>query len=294
MEKKVKKIAILSGKGGTGKTTVAAALSQLMDNKTIADCDVDAADLYILLNPKEISSHKFYGGNKAEIIADKCVKCGLCQKYCRFNAIEDYQVNPLACEGCGFCYHICDFDAVKFEPAVSGIIYRSKVETNEDFFYASLMPGEGNSGKLVTEIKKLAEESSRSNDRDFILIDGPPGIGCPVNAAVADVDLVVIVAEPTKSGVHDLKRLIELLKNFRIITSLIINKFDLNLELTSYIQQYAKAENITIIGKLPYDYQIVQALQKRTNLLDYSDITKTKFEEIKERILELVEMEKVL
>lgn len=294
MHHKAKKIAILSGKGGAGKTTVTMGLSSIIQNKTIADCDVDAADLYILLNPKDISSHYFYGGNKAEIIEDRCVKCGLCQKYCRFDAIKGYQVNPLACEGCGFCYNICTFDAVKFEPAVSGKIYAAKISTNEDLFYASVISGEGNSGKLVTEIRRLAEKASEENNRDFIIIDGPPGIGCPVNAAITGVDVVAIVVEPSKSGIHDLKRLIELLKTFNIVSTLIINKYDLNNDLTTEIETFGETMNIETSGRIPFNYNVVKALQNKQNILEHSPTIKMEFEKIKENIFELLEMEKVL
>ena len=205
---KPSQIVILSGKGGTGKTTFTASIALLLKNKIVIDCDVDAANLYLLLNPDIETEKEFYGGKKAEIDTDKCNSCGLCEEVCRFDAIDHYKVDQISCEGCGFCVKVCPEHAISFEPHKSGDFYFGELEDNSKFFYAKLFPGQGNSGKLVSEIKKAAKNYI-TEETKWIIIDGPPGIGCPVNASLAGADYVVIIAEPTLSGLHDLKRLLQ-------------------------------------------------------------------------------------
>jgi MinD superfamily P-loop ATPase len=220
-EKLYKQIVILSGKGGTGKTTLSAAFSSLINNKIIIDCDVDAANLHLVLKPEVIKSYEFSGGKKAIIDRGKCEECGLCATVCSFEAIDNFTVDQISCEGCGFCYRICPYEAIKFIPSKSGSYYECKLPDESKFFYAKLNAGEGNSGKLVSEIKKKALENIYP-DIEWVIVDGPPGIGCPVNASIAAADYAVIVTEPTVSGIHDLKRLVELLNTFKINCGIVI------------------------------------------------------------------------
>lgn len=268
---KIKKLVLLSGKGGTGKTTLSAAFTLLAENKIVVDCDVDAADLYLLLNPDQVTKTEFIGGKKAFIDKDKCVQCGLCETLCRFNAIHNFVVDTIACEGCGFCYRVCPDDAITFDYSVSGHQYKSFINHNtENFLYARLLPGEGNSGKLVTELKKTAADNI-TEDIEWLIIDGPPGIGCPVNASIAQMHFALIITEPTLSGLHDLKRIVELTQKFNVHSAVVINKYDLNFELAEKIERLADEKEIPVIGKIPFDMKVVEALQKGKSILEYDD-----------------------
>lgn len=282
MKNKIHKIVIISGKGGTGKTTISAALSKLIQEKVIIDCDVDAADLFILLNPKEIEKKDFYSSKLAEIIEEKCIKCNLCETYCRFEAISNYKVDSISCEGCGFCYNICPANAIVFESRKTGDFFITKAEDDSHFLYAKLLPGLGNSGKLVSELKKNATSIIADNNFKNEIIDGPPGIGCPVNASITGSNYVLIVAEPTVSGISDLKRLIDLLKLFKIKSGIIINKYDLNITKSEEIKSLANMNNITFLGSLSYDIAVIKALQQKLTILDTTS-------KVKEEILSIYE-----
>jgi len=247
-----KQVVVLSGKGGTGKTTLAAVLSSLLMNKVIVDCDVDAANLHIALNPVENKSFEFSGSKKAEIDTENCSKCGLCESLCRFDAIKDFSVNPAACEGCGLCFRACPSDAVIFQDVQTGKYFESTLSDGTKLYYAKLNPGEGNSGKLVTEIKKLAVKNI-IDDIQWMIVDGPPGIGCPVNASIASADFAILVTEPTVTGVHDLKRIITLLNKFRIKYGIVVNKYDINEKETGVITAYASEVNIPVLGLIPFN-----------------------------------------
>lgn len=276
LEKSYKHIVILSGKGGTGKTTIATAFASLVNNKIVIDCDVDAANMHITLNPEVLNRFPYSGGKKAEIDRSKCDECGLCENVCRFNAINNFTIDQLSCEGCGFCYNVCPSDAIKFIPSKSGTYYECKLPDESKFFYAKLNPGEGNSGKLVSELKKKALANVPS-DVEWVIVDGPPGIGCPVNSSLSNTDFVVIVTEPTISGMHDLKRLVQLLDTFQIRSGIVINKFDLNEKLTAQIFNYADNEQIPIIGTIPYDMKFVHALNRSENIVEVNDELKEDF-----------------
>ncbi|HFE63504.1 hypothetical protein B1H10_05160 [candidate division KSB1 bacterium 4484_188] len=266
----MKQVVIISGKGGTGKTTLTAAFIALSENKLVADCDVDAADLHILLNPVIHQSHVFIGGKKAKIDPQRCTECGLCETYCRFDAIHNFVVDPIACEGCGFCVRLCPDDAIDFKVAPSGNYYES-VFGDSEFFHAKLIPGEGNSGKLVSQVKKQAEKTMRNNNREWYFVDGPPGIGCPVNASLTEADFVVAVTEPTISGLHDLERLIKLIERFKIPTGVVINKHDLNQEMTQRIERYAIKSGLTVLGTIPFDEQVVKSLLQKKIITEFPD-----------------------
>jgi len=264
----IKQLAIVSGKGGTGKTTIAAAFASLAKNKVMVDCDVDAADLYLLLRPKVLKQEKYFGGRSPRVDLDKCTQCGLCTELCRFHAIENGVVDYVSCEGCGFCSHICPEDAITMEEAFSGDWFVSDTPYGP-FVHARLGIGEENSGKLVTVVRKKATEITKEKGLDLILIDGPPGIGCPVTASMTGVDLVLAVTEPTLSGIHDLERILKLAEHFKIPSAVCINKFDINLENTDRIAAYCEKNGSKIIGKIPYEPKVVEALVNRKTVIEY-------------------------
>ncbi|MBU2492963.1 MAG: ATP-binding protein [Bacteroidetes bacterium] len=269
-DKSYKQIVILSGKGGTGKTTFSSSLAAILNNKIVIDCDVDAANLFLILKHEVISTFDYYGGKKALINQTKCTECGLCQGLCSFDAISNFTVDQLSCEGCGFCYRICPFEAVIFKQIVSGKYYECLLPDNSKFYYAKLYAGEGNSGKLVSELKRKALENIPP-EIEWVIVDGPPGVGCPVNASAAAADYVVIVTEPTLSGVHDLKRLTELLNTFKINAGIVINKYDLNMDLTSQIFKYAGNNGLPVIGTIPFDKEFMNALINGENIVEVNE-----------------------
>jgi MinD superfamily P-loop ATPase len=264
----IKQLAIVSGKGGTGKTTIAAAFASLAKNKVLVDCDVDAADLYLLLRPKVLKQEKYFGGRSPRVDLDKCTQCGLCTEVCRFHAIKNGVVDYVSCEGCGFCSHVCPEDAITMEEAFSGDWFVSDTPYGP-FVHARLGIGEENSGKLVTVVRKKATEITKEKGLDLILIDGPPGIGCPVTASMTGVDLVLAVTEPTLSGIHDLERILKLAEHFKIPSAVCINKFDINLENTDRIAAYCEKNGSKIIGKIPYEPKVVEALVNRKTVMEY-------------------------
>jgi MinD superfamily P-loop ATPase len=270
MKKNIRQIVLVSGKGGTGKTTLAAALSSLFDKQVVADGDVDAADLHILLKPRVQNNYPYVGGKKAAINLEHCTRCGLCMEFCRFAAIENYRVDPLACEGCGFCFNICPEQAVTFSEVVSGY-YRESIIPSGNFVDAELQPGEGNSGKLVSEVKKRAMAITTSEKTEWLIVDGPPGIGCPVNASLAGADLVLVITEPTVSGLHDLERVIQLIKRFRIPSGVVINKHNLNPAMCEKIERYTRNEGLFLFGKIPFDEAVVTALLARKIITEFPD-----------------------
>lgn len=256
---------ILSGKGGAGKTTITATFAQLMKNGVMADCDVDAADLALILKGKKQYEEKFFSGKLARIDQKKCTSCGKCMKLCRFDAISEedgkYTITEDRCEGCGVCVDHCPEKALEFNDHDSGMCYHSETESGP-LIHARLHPGGDNSGKLVTRVKEMAEEVGEKQGRNRILIDGPPGIGCPVLASLNLSEQVLIVTEPTPSGLHDMKRLSQVLKHFKIPGSLCVNKADINGELTSQIRSLADDLNLRWLGEVPFDPAVPAALRE--------------------------------
>ncbi len=267
-QNQVKQLAIISGKGGTGKTTIAAAFAALARNKVMVDCDVDAADLHLLLHPRVLKQEKYYGGRSPRVDLDKCTQCGLCKEVCRFHAIENGVVDYVSCEGCAFCSHVCPESAIVMEEAFSGDWFVSDTPYGP-FVHARLGIGEENSGKLVTVVRKQAMEIAKEKDLRLILIDGPPGIGCPVRASLTGVNLILATTEPTLSGIHDLERILKLAEHFKIPSSVCINKFDINSENTERIVAYCENNGSRIIGKIPYEPKVVEALVKRKTVMEY-------------------------
>jgi MinD superfamily P-loop ATPase len=264
----IKQLAIVSGKGGTGKTTVAAAFASLATNKVMVDCDVDAADLHLLLQPKVLTQEKYFGGRSPQVDLEKCTQCGLCTEICRFRAIENGVVNPVSCEGCGFCSHICPDGVITMDEAFSGDWFVSDTPYGP-FVHARLGIGEENSGKLVTVVRKQAMEIAKEKNLSLIVIDGPPGIGCPVTASMTGVDLVLAITEPTLSGIHDLERILKLAEHFKIPSMVCINKFDINLENSQQVASYCRNNGSRIIGRIPYEPRVVEALVQRKTVMDY-------------------------
>lgn len=265
----MKQLVIISGKGGTGKTVLsgvfASVLKSLNENVVLVDCDVDAANLHLLLHPTIKETHAFQGGSKAVIDPKKCVHCGLCETVCRFEAIHQYPtthelcVDPIACEGCGFCSHVCPVQAISMQKHTDGEWFISDTRYGT-FVHAQLGIGEGNSGKLVSHIRQQAETLAQKQNAHWIIIDGPPGIGCPTTAALTHTDIAVIVTEPTLSGIHDLQRVILLIKRFHVIPYIIVNKYDLNMENTQKIKKISMDAQIPCVGEIPYTEAIPLAI----------------------------------
>jgi MinD superfamily P-loop ATPase len=256
------RIAVISGKGGTGKTMITAALARLLPGSLVlADCDVDAANLELLLSPKRIRTEPFIGMKTAVIDPACCNQCGECMEHCRLNAIEHgrdtYRVNPLRCEGCAVCVHVCPI-AITMQPRQTGEVMYSDTERGH-LVHARLVPGAGNSGLLVHAVKKTAMEQNRNCD--LLLIDGPPGTGCPLISTISGVDIVLIVTEPSVSGLHDLKRVVTVCRQFRPRVLVAINKFDLEQSLTEAIEIWCNEENIPIIGKIPFDHLVIESVR---------------------------------
>jgi MinD superfamily P-loop ATPase len=265
----VKEIVVLSGKGGTGKTTVTASLAALAKDAVLTDCDVDAADLYLLLKPEIKETFEFWGSRKARINENKCARCGKCETVCRFDAIKDFKVNPTFCEGCAVCCNICPHKAVDMVDTLSGHWYISDTRYGP-MVHARLGIAEENSGKLVSLVKKTAREIAEREGYKYIITDGPPGIGCPVISTLSGADAALIVTEPTVAGLHDLERVLKLAENFKVTLKVVINKFDLAEEKSKEIEQYCIDKGIEVIGKIPFDEDVVKAVSQGVPPVEYS------------------------
>ena len=260
----INEIVVISGKGGTGKTTLTASLIPYLDDLVIADCDVDAPDLDILLDPKIKSTRKYIGLKKAVIDNEKCIKCGLCEKHCKFSAIsKDIVLNSSKCEGCGVCEFVCPVNAISMVDAVVGEVYNSSTEFG-DFVHARLIPGEETSGKLVAEVRKEAKALAILNNKKNIIIDGSPGIACNVISSLTGVNQAIIVTEATFSGLHDLKRVYELAKQLNLKVHVVINKFDLSPHHSEMIEKYCLENNIIVGLKIPFTKKIVKSIVSKT------------------------------
>lgn len=256
-------IVVLSGKGGTGKTSIAAAFAAMAANAVFTDCDVDAADLHLVLSPDIYRHERFPSGNKAIVDYGKCTGCELCKDLCRFNALEFEENKPIidefACEGCGLCAIACQTGAITIEKHANNHIYFARCRFGT-MIYGKLGMAEENSGRLVSKIRYYAKATAVDLHAELIITDGPPGIGCPVISSVTGTDLVVVVTEPTLSAWHDLERLIEMIRRFHIRVVVILNKYDLNTEITQTIENDLKSNNINVLGKIPYDESMIYAL----------------------------------
>lgn len=267
----IRELVVISGKGGTGKTSVAASMAYLAKNKVIADCDVDAADMHLLLQPETMETHEFDGGVKACIRKDICSSCGQCLDYCRFDAISvDFIVDPISCEGCGVCAHFCPTAAIEMKPHVSGKWFVSDTRHGH-LVHARLGIAEGNSGKLVTLIKKKAREIASEKKYGLVIVDGSPGTGCPVIATMSGAAVALIVTEPTVSGIHDLKRVHELARHFNVKTAVCVNKSDINPDNVDLIRSYCHSNAIPVVGLISYDIEVVKAQVAGKSVLEYSN-----------------------
>ena len=288
---RAKEIVILSGKGGTGKTTLTGSLSKLLENKVICDADVDAADMFLLLKPRIEKETPFKGKSIAVIDHERCVNCSICQQVCRFDAVyvEDgnYEIDPYSCDGCTYCKLACPADAITMEQQVVGEWFVSDTDYGS-MVHARLKPGSENSGNLVTMVKVQAHNIARAEGIPYILIDGPPGIGCPVTSALSGATLAVVVTEPTFSGMHDLERVYDLSRHFEVPVAIVINKYDLNPENSIKIEYLAKEKDVPVIGKIPFEKCIVEAISKNLTPIDFCDNLKPIFSQILDRIISLI------
>ncbi len=265
----MRELVVISGKGGTGKTSITAAFAHLAENNVLCDADVDAADLHLLLRPEIEKTTDFMGGQEAVIDNDACTQCGTCRKLCRFSAIsEDFVVNPLNCEGCGVCVDFCPEQAIAFPQKKCGEWFCS-VTDEGPMVHARLGIAEENSGKLVSLVRQQARVVAEERDCELIITDGPPGIGCPVIAAIGGATAVVLVVEPTLSGLHDMERVLALAAHFKVPGMILVNKYDLNLELTEQIEQHAREHNLQLLGRIPFDPMFVSAMVAGKNVLEY-------------------------
>ncbi len=276
----MKELVVISGKGGTGKTSIVASFAGLAKNAVFADCDVDAADLHLVLEPKIKQKSDFSGGKRAVIIAEKCSGCGKCRELCRFDAIhlngegndvvdKTFSVDPISCEGCKVCVEFCPVDAIEFNDSINGQWFISDTRFGP-MVHAKLGIAEENSGKLVTLIRKEAKRIATEEEKNLIIVDGSPGIGCPVIASITGADLVLIITEPTLSGKHDLDRVADLAASFGIPTLLCINKSDLNQEITAQIAEEAGNRGIKLAGKIRYDKAFTMAQILKATVIEYT------------------------
>lgn len=262
----MKEIVVLSGKGGTGKTTIAVALAyHLQDKCIVADCDVDAANMHLIFSNKIMKQRKFYSGKEAVIDREKCKNCGLCVEKCRFDAIASLsnykKIIPFACEGCGLCARLCPHDAIEMEDRLVGDFFISDIRTDTKMVHAKLLPGGENSGKLVVEVKSEAVKLAKELDKEYVIVDGSPGIGCPVIASLSGASFVLLVTEPTLSALHDLKRIVLLLEKFQIDSGCIINKSDLNSDVTAQVKEFLKESDIDLLAEFKYSKTFINAVK---------------------------------
>lgn len=266
----MKQLTIISGKGGTGKTILTASFAVLAKSKVMADCDVDAADLHLVLHPTVMETHEFEEGERAVIDRELCSECGRCREVCRFEAIsQDFIVDPVSCEGCWVCHYACPENAIRMEKNICGEWYVSETRYGP-MVHARLGIAEENSGKLVTLVKQKAGELASDQNLELILIDGPPGIGCPVISSLAGVDLALVVTEPTISGTHDLERVIGVADHFRVRSAAVINRYDINPEISGEIERWCDKKGVPVLGKIPFDKIVTEAVVAGTPVVEYS------------------------
>ena len=265
----MKEIVVLSGKGGTGKTSIVGSFAALAKNKVLADCDVDAADLHLILNPEVQENHEFWSGQTAVIDREKCTQCDLCQELCHFGAIKDFVVDPISCEGCGFCFHICPADAITMKGNLSGEWFISSTKYGP-LVHARLGIAQENSGKLVALVRQQARQLAEKAGFGCIISDGPPGIGCPVISSLSGANLALLVTEPTLSGIHDLERVLGVCRHFGVPTLVCINKYDINEENTHQIESFCLSQGVKVAARISFDNVVTKALVQGIPVVEYS------------------------
>ena len=266
----MKEVVVLSGKGGTGKTTIVGSLAALAERKVLADCDVDAADLYLLLSPAQKQTNEFWSGQVAHIDADKCNECGLCQDLCRFDAIHEFRVEEVSCEGCGLCSQVCPTEAISMKETMAGHWYISDTRYGP-LVHARLGIAQENSGKLVAVVRQEAKRLAQEHALDYIISDGPPGIGCPVISSLSGAGLALLVTEPSLSGMHDLDRVLGVCRHFGVPAAVCINKYDLNEENTGRIEGQCLSQGVEIVGRVPFDNVVTESIVQGVPVVEYSD-----------------------
>jgi len=265
----MKELVVLSGKGGTGKTSIVGSFAAVAQSKVLADCDVDAADLHLLLNPVIQQKHEFWSGQVAFIDETKCTQCGLCQDVCRFEAINDFKVDPVSCEGCGFCWHICPDEAITMKENLSGRWFISDTKYGT-LAHARLGIAQENSGKLVALVRQQAKLIAERQGLDYIISDGPPGIGCPVISSLSGANLALLVTEPTLSGIHDLERVLGVCHHFGVPALVCINKYDINEDNTNQIESYCLGQGVEVAARIPFDNVVTEALVRGLPVVEYT------------------------
>jgi len=281
----MRQLTVISGKGGTGKTSIVGAFASLASDKVIADCDVDAADLHLILSPSVIEEQEFRAMQTAFIDKEKCKGCWACSQACKFGAICGFTVDPLSCEGCGVCELVCPYGAITMTDRLGGKAYISQTRYGP-LCHARLFPGEEASGKLVAKVRENARMVAAERDLPLIIIDGSPGIGCPVIASIGGVDLVLVVTEPTLSGIHDLERILAVADHFDVKAMVCINKCDINPSKSTAIREYCRKNSIQIAGEIPYDLSFTRAQVKGKTIIEHSsgpvaDIIRDVWDEIR-------------
>ena len=271
----MRELIVISGKGGTGKTSLTAAFAALAENRVLCDADVDAADLHLLMAPDIKMRSDFQGGGVAVINKEKCSECGLCRDLCRFEAINDnYEVDPIGCEGCGVCVDFCPEQAIDFPVKTCGEWFISETRFGP-MIHARLGIAEENSGKLVTQVRQEAKKTAETNNHHLIITDGPPGIGCPVIASIGGASAVLIVAEPSVSGIHDMERVAQLAAHFKVPGMVCVNKFDLNLDQTQAIEDLAKNMQMSVLGRIPFDPIFIESMIQGQTIFEYNKESET-------------------
>jgi len=265
----MKELVVLSGKGGTGKTTIVASFAALAKDKVLVDCDVDAADLHLLLQPAIKKSEEFWSGKTAVIDKSFCTGCGVCEQVCRFDAIENFRVDPIPCEGCAFCFHVCPEKTIRMKDSLAGHWFISDTKYGP-LVHARLGIAEENSGKLVALVRQQAKVLAQEQGFNYILSDGPPGIGCPVISSLSGANLALLITEPTLSGMHDLERVLGVCGHFGVPAMVCINKYDINEKNTSNTEKFCRDMGVEVISKLPFDNVVTEALVKGLPVVEYS------------------------
>jgi MinD superfamily P-loop ATPase len=266
----MKELIVISGKGGTGKTSLIAAFASLAESKVLCDADVDAADLHLIMDPYISLRADFKSGHTADIDRSKCTECGLCLDLCKFSAISNnFRVNAIDCEGCGVCVYFCPEKAINFSENTCGQWFYAETRFGP-MVYARLGIAEENSGKLVTLVRQESKRLADEKNLDLILTDGPPGVGCPVIASIGGASAVLIVAEPTLSGIHDMERVVQLANHFKVPAMVCVNKFDLNLDLTRDIENFAEDEGMSCLGRIPFDPIFTKAMVQGQTIFEYN------------------------